>query len=1030
MKTIIEKAYKKLKAAVYYDKTLLHLRDKIVKFEEKNLNISDNKNIDDKLKTIYEMLTGDEDNWSKYQKEILDSIGILAYPKKLKTANNKETDKNFILVCDLYTKNVDIDTFQYFLDIDIKGQILGVLWILLIGKTLDSKDESYEHSYGNRLRKNLINENGKISYYPVLFEPYFSQYERWRDKGLEIAKDNVNSGHDVIMLTMDFKSFFYSVNYNNKDFDNILKKLNWDELDEFDKVIYKRVNDFVYKVIKKYSEKFSIINNDEDKSNVNNNKSINNLLPIGFLPSNILANWRLNGFDKQILDRWNPLYYGRYVDDILIVDKIDKNSQLYENIKNGNYKISEILKYYFNLCNADKCKKCTNGRELLKIDYHDKEEYYYINEVYVANNESKIIVQKNKVKVFYFPGNVSNDIINHIRKEIEKNTSEFRCFPRSKDGDEPINETEVFQVNRNETINKISGITDIKIDKFNLSKTIGKATFIAAILNDKYTHSIAVNLVKNLDAKALIEKYSLWEKQFELLILQDEYNEYSRLCLKIIGAIDRIGDINKKISNIDLCKFSLMNYLHACICKSLALSWNENIKKILDDICDRVKNTKYADIFDNINDYRKLYCRSRMINKYMIPVCIDFMFDDKKWMNDSYNIRLFNINDQFKYIKYKMIEDDKKIYKYHPTTIKLQEILYSMNCASLVESSFVLDIIKIRKAKELYKIFNYAVNECSVEFEKILILDKNEKANPKYNKVYIKNTAKDEIKVAVANTKVKDENFIAALMKNGNRDMQRYKSLAKILYETKAENVDLLVLPENYLPYEWLPRLMNFCANNQIAIITGIEHFVVDNKKNKNGTVHNLTAVILPYKIDEYQYAYLNLHEKVYYSPEEKRQITGYRYQFNEGNIFELYYWKGMYFPVFCCFELASIKNRALFQSIADLFIAIEWNRDTNYFSNIIESLCRDIHCYCVQVNSSNYGDSRIVQPTKSDRLNIVRTKGGVNNTILVGKINIKKLREYQIQEYELQKDNIEFKTTPPGFDKDIVWNKMHNLSI
>lgn len=48
------------------------------------------------------------------------------------------------------------------------------------------------------------------------------------------------------------------------------------------------------------------------------------ILPIGFLPSNILSNWRLNQFDRQIIDRWNPVYYGRYVDDIIIVDKVEK----------------------------------------------------------------------------------------------------------------------------------------------------------------------------------------------------------------------------------------------------------------------------------------------------------------------------------------------------------------------------------------------------------------------------------------------------------------------------------------------------------------------------------------------------------------------------------------------------------------------------------------------------------------------------------------------------------------------------------
>lgn len=35
-------------------------------------------------------------------------------------------------------------------------------------------------------------------------------------------------------------------------------------------------------------------------------------------------------FDNAINDDWNPVYYGRYVDDIIIVDKVEKNDPLYQ----------------------------------------------------------------------------------------------------------------------------------------------------------------------------------------------------------------------------------------------------------------------------------------------------------------------------------------------------------------------------------------------------------------------------------------------------------------------------------------------------------------------------------------------------------------------------------------------------------------------------------------------------------------------------------------------------------------------------
>ena len=48
-----------------------------------------------------------------------------------------------------------------------------------------------------------------------------------------------------------------------------------------------------------------------------------------------------------------------------------------------------------------------------------------------------------------------------------------------------------------------------------------------------------------------------------------------------------------------------------------------------------------------------------------------------------------------------------------------------------------------------------------------------------------------------------------------------------------------------------------------------------------------------------------------------------------------------------------------------------------------------------MQVNSSNYGDSRITMPSKTEEKDIMRTKGGKNSTILVDEIDIKKLGNF-----------------------------------
>ena len=54
-----------------------------------------------------------------------------------------------------------------------------------------------------------------------------------------------------------------------------------------------------------------------------------------------------------------------------------------------------------------------------------------------------------------------------------------------------------------------------------------------------------------------------------------------------------------------------------------------------------------------------------------------------------------------------------------------------------------------------------------------------------------------------------------------------------------------------------------------------------------------------------------------------------------------------------------------------------------------------------------------------------MRTKGGRNSTILVDEIDIGKMREFQLKEYNLQAYDKSFKPTPPGFEPEIVLKKI-----
>ena len=139
MKTVddlerVKIAYKKFKASLYFDKTQLPLRDRVVLFEQDG--------IEEKLRELCGALM-DGTNWENYEQRILDQIGVLLYPKSLKSI----ADDTAIFNSDNIP--IEMDKPQYFIDLPVEGHILSTLWVLSIGMVLD-KTQSEDDPNGKQ----------------------------------------------------------------------------------------------------------------------------------------------------------------------------------------------------------------------------------------------------------------------------------------------------------------------------------------------------------------------------------------------------------------------------------------------------------------------------------------------------------------------------------------------------------------------------------------------------------------------------------------------------------------------------------------------------------------------------------------------------------------------------------------------------------------------------------------------------------------------------------------------------------------
>ncbi len=1005
----IKRAYKKLKASVYYDKTQLLLRNKIVEYDADPLFMKN-------LSELYAVLVGNESKWNKKKKLLLASIEKRIFPKEV--APNTEK----LLIRNDFGGDVKINKVMYFFDADVEVSIIGVLWILLIGILIDR--EIYEHSYGNRIRKSLFDENDQHrSFSPYLFEPYFAQYESWRNKGLAYAQECLENKQDAVIVTLDFKNYYHSVSLNKSYMDELIEEpaLENDFTREY-KSCLSRINEFIFEVFETYSKLFP--------------KRKNIFLPIGFLPSNIIANHYLDKYDKEIVSTWNPLYYGRYVDDIIIVDKIEKKSKIREVIANEaeiNHKT--IIEYFLTNCYNDPELECDKKNGILIRK--DDGDTYTVNKKIFCDEKVEIEIQDNKVKLFYFNCLNSDALISSFMNHIQKNKSEFRLLPDEESYLRYKDYTEIYSLKYDDTINKFSKIGSIEIDKYSLSKFLGISLKVTNMISDVVESEFEKDIKKIFNSKVAIDNYLMWEKIITMFAINNRFSALETFISLLFDSIDKTRrvDLENKLDldereeeNISL-KNSLIDFLYSAISRGLSYVWGSDVKDLIDKI-DNIVLKKYSYLYDMQKlDYdgllrrRNNYCGARMCDKYLIPIMVDEYLrkpEDGIYFNDAQNINLTVIKDYFQ-----KTENDKEVsicdYEFYPYIISPQEIGVREILKRIKKKKVLIDDEKLVNAiKEDYMKLNFKSDSHQNEsLLKDLEAEKNSYCNEQQTleafSLKVGNGKKKKLKIAIANIKLEERNFIDTLTGTPNRSYSRYKEMSKIINTAILEKADMLVFPESFVPIEWISVLSRISANTQMAIITGVEHIVVKD------SVYNLTASILPYKIDDYKYSHISMHTKVHYSPNELESIEGYSLKAIIGKNYLITNWNDIWFSTYCCYELTSIIERSIFHSIADLIIAVEWNRDTNYYSNIIESLSRDLHCYCVQVNSSDFGDSRITQPAETYKKDILKTKGGLNNTALLGEVDVRKLRRFQLKNYNLQKHDNSFKPTTPVLDKEIV---------
>ena len=884
--------------------------------------------------------------------------------------------------------------FRVMAQCSLDFHVLSTLWLLKVGHLYDAQLSAC--AYGNRLRRT---QNGKSINELSLgsFHPYFWPFREWRDNGINAMRVALDENKKIVALTADVSSFYHELNpgfmLNQSFVEDIMSlDLNADQT--------------------KLNRRF--INALEAWAAVT---PLKKGLPVGLPASAVVANAALIELDRIIEKQIVPLYYGRYVDDILLV---------MEN-RPGFSSTVEVWEWIFDRSDG----KLSWGRGPEKDQICFRPDY-----LTKGKNKSQIRFENDKNKVFILGGEPGKTLVNAIARQILERASEWRAMPR---------------LPRNASLVGTDLLAATQSDgeaADNLRKTdaltMRRAGFAIKLRDfeayERDLHPDAWRDHRRAFFRAFVEHVLVLPKFFDLAIYLPRVIRLATACedfaelKEVVESIDRLSrqvgeqcDISIKAqpeTGPGMSSADIMNcwtdQLFSSVLESIIAAfpprltkegrqaWQEHMAgwsmaaeggpgqsasvKELQKQQARLFSFDLAHIpFRFIGLPAELVTRRGIPAKRTVSSCIDA----PNILPDSV---LVGARQLAKWAKLKGMPHGL-LFATRPVNLPELFIL-NKDAYSAAEHGAMQTVVLAMRG--------FKLNDKTPVFDKKGVLQiPDSVVLRKYG-------------IAVASWKSRLGSWAAAVTCARDPDASRYARLCRLLDGVIAQPREsrYLILPELALPAHWFIRIARKLQNRGISLISGIEYLHARRARVRNQVWAALShdglgfPALMIYRQDKQRPA---LHEE-----QELQRLGGRRMKPDVP-------WKGGFppiiqhgelrFAVLVCSELTNINYRAHLRGKIDALFVPEWNPDTGTFTSLVESAALDIHAYIIQCNDRQYGDSRIRAPYKNRwQRDLLRVKGGVTDYCVVGEIDVLALRQFQSSH---RSPAHPFKPVPDGFAID-----------
>lgn len=477
----VQVAYKKLKQMVHYEKHPLSLRRRLAEFECRNDFQERLKNVLNVISSKAPFETEEFDSWvSEIQCELI--------PKGVEVTKHDDSQGSFV---SNYTSAAHhrVSKVNYLFDGPVELHLISVIWLMIEGTYYDNMLS--DHCLGSRLHEYVGSDRDHSGY---LFKKYHELYAKWRDSGIQKARDLLEKdGQSVCMIGLDVQEYYYRIELNwNLLRRQIKRRKPTNPYMEFfmqEQLLGERLFRCIEKICKAYKSEIgpllAITHPDLPLAAT--------CLPIGLSASPVIANWYLKEFDDAILEGVRPAYYGRYVDDILMVIPLQKPPSDEDPIRSLMERLLERA-----------------GVIAFDVKHPEKDRFELCS-------RPGLYLQKQKCVIQFFDAEHSTAGLDKFQKQLEENASDFALLPVDED-DSPVAQV-AYDLLYDGSVNKFRSVKAIAENRWALAGHLAKQTQLHLMTDGDLDPNLKDELFKFFKGRNAIDYWDLWERVIELFVV-------------------------------------------------------------------------------------------------------------------------------------------------------------------------------------------------------------------------------------------------------------------------------------------------------------------------------------------------------------------------------------------------------------------------------------------------------------------------------------------------------------------------------